>query len=445
MKKNFPMKCVAAFAMLMLPLPMMFVFEVSTFGGFILWHYLIYYAVAGVVTAAGYMAMSVKRSQHKAKTIFLSNIMIAAIGTVLTILVPIVSTAVNNTLGEYTFNVFNFSIALMPSVVVWYLLGLSLRKNSFDEVYTPVWLGIYLVETFMCYIFCCAMSEDKAYLNDSKTKIVVLLIVMALLTVLLINQTNIQSQIDRRRNTNLIVPKGLKLYNAKLISIVGAVILVALLLKDYVAAGLKWLVQMTLKIIDTLIFNIRFQQTDSLTPEDTQLPDSDIFSTEQGNKDFLIYILVIVVVVLIIVFRKKIIGFFKKIAKRFFGKFSVDDSAVNEYVDYTDSYETLDIKQEKIVRETKKDCLKKYRKTKDKTEKFRLGYRLYIMWLAERSTDNISAMTVEQQRNVSDKLYHGTANINELSGSYNRVRYDDENPNDNDMTSAEHLIDELYK
>lgn len=445
MKKNFPMKCVAAFAMLMLPLPMMFVFEVSTFGGFILWHYLIYYAVACVVTAAGYMAMSVKRSQHKAKTIFLSNIMIAAIGTVLTILVPIVSTAVNNTLGEHTFNVFNFSIALMPSVVVWYLLGLSLRKNSFDEVYTPVWLGIYLVETFMCYIFCCAMSEDKAYLNDSKTKIAVLLIVMALLTVLLINQTNIQSQIDRRRNTNLIVPKGLKLYNAKLISIVGAVILVALLLKDYVAAGLKWLVQMTLKIIDTLIFNIRFQQTDSLTPEDTQLPDSDIFSTEQGNKDFLIYILVIVVVVLIIVFRKKIIGFFKKIAKRFFGKFSVDDSAVNEYVDYTDSYETLDIKQEKIVRETKKDCLKKYRKTKDKTEKFRLGYRLYIMWLAERSTDNISAMTVEQQRNVSDKLYHGTANINELSGSYNRVRYDDENPNDNDMTSAEHLIDELYK
>ena len=279
MKKNFPMKCVAAFAMLMLPLPMMFVFEVSTFGGFILWHYLIYYAVAGVVTAAGYMAMSVKRSQHKAKTIFLSNIMIAAIGTVLTILVPIVSTAVNNTLGEHTFNVFNFSIALMPSVVVWYLLGLSLRKNSFDEVYTPVWLGIYLVETFMCYIFCCAMSEDKAYLNDSKTKIVVLLIVMALLTVLLINQTNIQSQIDRRRNTNLIVPKGLKLYNAKLISIVGAVILVSLLLKDYVAAGLKWLVQMTLKIIDTLIFNIRFQQTDSLTPEDTQLPDSDIFST----------------------------------------------------------------------------------------------------------------------------------------------------------------------
>ena len=445
MKNNFPMKCVAALAMLMLPLPMMFVFEVSAFGRFTLWHYLVYYAIAGTVTAAGYITMSVKRSQHKAKAIFFSNILIAVVGTVFTILVPIVSTAVNNMLGENTFNVFNFSIALMPSVVVWYLLGLSLKNNSFDEVYTPVWLGIYLVETFMCYIFCCAMSEDRAYLNDSKTKIAVLLVMMALLTVLLINQSNIQSQIDRRRNTNLIVPKGLKLYNAKLISIVGAVILVALLLKDHVTAGLTWLVQMTLKIIDALIFNIRFQQTDSLTPEDTKLPDSDIFSAEQGNKDILIYILVIAVIVLLIVFRKKIIGFFKKLAKRFFGKFSVDDSTENEYEDYTDSYETLDIKQEKIARETKKDCLKKYRRTKDKTEKFRLGYRLYIMWLAQRSTDNISTMTVEQQRNVSDKLYHGTEDINELSVSYNRVRYDDEDPTDNDMTATERLIDELYK
>ena len=68
-----------------------------------------------------------------------------------------------------------------------------------------------------------------------------------------------------------------------------------------------------------------------------------------------------------------------------------------------------------------------------------------IMWLAERSTDNISAMTVEQQRSVSDKLYHGTESIGDLSGSYNKVRYDDENPTDNDMTATEHLIDELYK
>ncbi len=445
MKKNFVMKCVAALAMLLLPLPMLFVFEVSAFDGFTLWHYLLYYAVAGITAGAAYFLMSFKLSRHKPRAIFAVNMLTVFIGIILTVAVPAVSMAVNNTLGENGFIVFSLCLGLMPSVIVWYLLGLSLRKNAFDEVFTPVWLGIYIVETFFCYIFCSAMAEDRAYLNDSKTKISVLLVVMALLTVLLINQSNIQSQIDRRRNTNLIVPKGLKLYNAKLIGIVGGIILAALLLKDYVATGLTWLVQMTLKIIDALIFNIRFQQTDPITGDDAKIPEIDFVQAQQSTKDIFAYIIIVAAIVLLIVFRKKIWALIKKAAKRIFGKYSADDSTINEYEDYKDSYEALDIKQERIVRETKKDCLKKYRRTKDKTEKFRLGYRLYIMWLAERSTDNISAMTVEQQKNVSDKLYHGTESISNLSGSYNRVRYDDENPTDNDIATTEHLIDELYK
>lgn len=445
MKKNFPMKCVAALAMLLLPLPMLFLFEVSAFGGFTLWHYLLYYAGAGITAGTAYFLMSLKLSLHRPKAIFAVNAMTVFIGIIFTAAVPVASTAVNNTLDENGFIVFSLCLGLMPSVIVWYLLGMSLRKNAFDEVFTPVWLGIYIVETFFCYIFCGAMAEDKAYLNNSKTKIAVLLVVMALLTVLLINQSNIQSQIDRRRNTNLIVPKGLKLYNAKLIGIVGGIILAALLLKDYVAAGLTWLVQMTLKIIDTLLFNIRFQQTDPITGDDTKIPEIEFVQAQQSTKDIFAYIIIVAAIVLLIVFRKKIWEFIKKTAKRIFGKYSADDSVINEHEDYTDSYEALDIKQERIVRETKKDCLKKYRKTKDKTEKFRLGYRLYIMWLAERSSDNISAMTVEQQRSVSDKLYHGTESISDLSGGYNRVRYDDEKPTDNDMTVTERIIDELYK
>lgn len=445
MKKNFVMKCVAALAMLLVPLPLMFVFEVNAFEGFSLWRYLIYYSVAGTVTAVGYLCMTLKATQHKAKKIFLSNMLIAAAGAVLVIMTAVTASLINDMLGENGFNVFYLCIALMPSVIVWYLLGLSLKKNKFDEVFTFVWLGIYLVETFLCYIFCCAMAEDMPYLDASKTKITALLVVMSLLTVLLINQSNIQSQIDQRRNTNLIVPKGLKLYNAKLISIVGVIILAALLLKDYVAAGLTWLVRMTLKIIDALLTNIRFQQTDSITPDDMKLPDSDLISVENSNKDFLLYILVVALVVIVIVFRKKIAELFRKLAKRFFGKYSVDSDTADEYDDYTDRYEELDIKQEKIVRETKNDCLKKYRKSKDKTEKFRLGYRLYAMWLAERSTDDISAMTVEQQESVSDKLYHGANDIGLLSDSYNKIRYGDENAADKDIAVSDSIIEELYK
>ena len=445
MKKDFLMKCVAALAMLLVPLPLMFVFEVTAFKGFMLWHYPIYYAVAAIAAASGYFLMCLRRSRHTQNPIMHVNMLMALTATVLVVLVAVVSSQINNVLGENGFNVFYFCVALMPSVIVWYLLGMSLKKNRFDDIFTPVWLGIYLVETFICYIFCCVMSADMEYLGASEHRISVLLVVMALLTVLLINQSNIRSEIDRRRNTNLIVPKGLRLYNAKLIAIVGAVILAALMLKDYVAAGLTWLVKMTVKIIDTLLFNIRFLQTEQMTPEDTQLPDSDILSAEGGSRDFLLYILVVVIVVLVIVFRKKILSLMRKIAGRIFGKYSVDDTVQEVYDDYTDSYEELDIRQERIVNETDKDCLKRYRKAKDNNEKFRLGYRLYAMWLSKRSTEDISTKTVEQHRIISEKLYHGTNNIGAFSDSYSKIRYDDEPATADDILLSDSLINELYK
>lgn len=445
MKKDFLMKCVAALAMLLVPLPLMFVFEVTAFKGFMLWHYPIYYAVAAISAASGYFLMCLRRSRHTPKTIFLVNTLMALTATVLIVLVAVVSSQINNVLGENGFNVFYFCVALMPSVIVWYLLGMSLKKNRFDDIFTPIWLGIYLVETFICYIFCCVMSADMEYLGASEHRISVLLVVMALLTVLLINQSNIRSEIDRRRNTNLIVPKGLRLYNAKLIAIVVAVILAALMLKDYVAAGLTWLVKMTVKIIDTLLFNIRFLQTEQMTPEDTQLPDSDFLSAEGESRDFLLYILVVVIVVLVIVFRKKILSLMRKIAGRIFGKYSVDDTVQEVYDDYTDSYEEFDIRQERIVNETDKDCLKRYRKAKDNNEKFRLGYRLYAMWLSKRSTEDISTKTVEQHRIISEKLYHGTNNIGAFSDSYSKIRYDDEPATADDILLSDSLINELYK
>lgn len=445
MKKDFLVKCVAALAMLLVPLPLMFVFEVTAFKGFMLWHYPIYYAIAAISAASGYFLMCLRRSRHTPKTIFLVNMLMALTATMLVVLVAVVSSQINNVLGENGFNVFYFCVALMPSVIVWYLLGMSLKKNRFDDIFTPIWLGIYLVETFICYIFCCVMSADMEYLGASEHRISVLLVVMALLTVLLINQSNIRSEIDRRRNTNLIVPKGLRLYNAKLIAIVGAVILAALMLKDYVAAGLTWLAKMTVKIIDTLLFNIRFLQTEQMTPEDTQLPDSDILSAEGGSRDFLLYILVVVIVVLVIVFRKKILSLMRKIAGRIFGKYSVDDTVQEVYDDYTDCYEELDIRQERIVNETDKDCLKRYRKAKDNNEKFRLGYRLYAMWLSKRSTEDISTKTVEQHRIISEKLYHGTNNIRAFSDSYSKIRYDDEPATADDILLSDSLINELYK
>ena len=444
MKKNFVLKSIAVLAMLLLPLPMLFVFDVSAFEGFSFWRYLIYYSACLIICPAGYFLMSAKKAQHKPKLIFLFNMIIGVVAIALVVLTVLGSALVHSVMGENEFDAFTLCFGLIPSVLLWYHLGMRIKKYNFDEIYSFPWLGIYLVETVLCYIFCCVMEADRAYLGASKTKIAVLLVIMGLITVILVNQTNIQTQIDQRRNTNLIVPKGLRLYNAKLIGIVGAIIIAALFLKDYIAAGLTWIVTMTLNIIDALIFNIRFQQTDPIYGEDTQIPEGNLFSTERGGKDFLIYILVIVSVILVIVFRKKIISFFKSIAARFFGKFSAEEVDVYEDDYYTDSYEKIDIRQERIIRTSKKDCLKMYRKEKDKTKKFRLGYRLYLMWMAERSSDDLANMTVEQQAQQSEKLYHGENDTLQFAESYSEIRYNDKNASDKDFEEADKLIDELY-
>ncbi|MGN0610759.1 MAG: hypothetical protein ACI4JI_03150 [Ruminiclostridium sp.] len=444
MKKNFVLKCIAVLAMLLLPLPLLFVFDVIAFEGFSILRYLIYYSACIFICPAGYLLMSARKAQHKPKLIFLFNMLIGAAAIVFAVLTALFSALVHFAMGENEFDAFTLCAGLIPAVLLWYHLGMRIRKYNFDEVFSFPWLGIYLVETVLCYLFCCVMEADRAYLGASKTKIAVLLVVMSLITVILVNQTNIQTQIDLRRNTNLIVPKGLRLYNAKLIGIVGFIILAALLLKDYIAAGLTWMVTMTLKIIDTLIFNIEFQQTDPIYGEDTQIPEGNLFSTERGGKDFLIYILIIVLVILVIVFRKKIISFFKSIASHFFGKFSAEDTDVYEADSYTDSYEKLDIRQERITKTTKKDCLKMYRKEQDKTKKFRLGYRLYLMWLSERSSDNFGNMTVEQQAEKSEKIYHGENDTLQLAKRYSEIRYNDKIASDKDFEVADRLIDELY-
>lgn len=444
MKKNFVLKCIAVLSMLLLPLPLLFVFDVSAFRGFDILRYLIYYSACIVICPVGYFLLSARKAQHKPKLIFLFNMIIGVVAIALVVLTGLGSALVHSVMGENEFDAFTLCFGLIPSVLLWYHLGMRIKKYNFDEIYSFPWLGIYLVETVLCYIFCCVMEADRAYLGASKTKIAVLLVIMGLITVILVNQTNIQTQIDQRRNTNLIVPKGLRLYNAKLIGIVGAIIIAALFLKDYIAAGLTWIVTMTLKIIDALIFNIRFQQTDPIYGEDTQIPEGNLFSTERGGKDFLIYILVIVSVILVIVFRKKIISFFKSIVARFFGKFSAEDTDVYEADNYTDSYEKLDIRQERITKTTKKDCLKMYRKEQDKTKKFRLGYRLYLMWLSERGSDNLGNMTVEQQAEKSKKIYHGENDTLQLANRYSEIRYNDKNASDKDFEVADSFINELY-
>lgn len=442
--KNLILKSCAAAAMLLVPLPLMLLFDGTAFEVFSVWRYVIYYALSVIPVAAGYLLIAFKRSRTTPKSVFAANILLGFAALLLSAAV-IISVNIASANTDQSFNSFYLCIALIPAVVEWLFTGTRLYKKAFSDVFTMVWLGVYITETFFCYIFCSILNENHKQLSYSSSGMVYLFIVMALLTVLLINQSNIDTQISQRRNTNLIVPKGLKRYNAKLISIVGLVILAVLLLKDIIASGLRWFAKITLQIIDYILFSIQFQQqTDPIAEEEQTIIGEELASSE-GNKDFILYIVIIIAVVLLIVFRRQIIAFFKSVASKIFRKLSVDNTADETAYDYTDSYEAIDIKTTRLKPETADNCLKRYRKSKNPNEKFRLGYRLYMMWLAKRSRDMNGNMTVEQHMEQAEKLYHGDKDISVISDGYSKVRYNDESADSDSLDRMDKLVNELYK
>ena len=157
MKKNSVLKCIAVLAMLLLPLPLLFVFDVSAFRGFDILRYLIYYSACIVICPVGYFLLSARKAQHKPKLIFLFNMIIGVVAIALIVLTVLGSALVHSVMGENEFDAFTLCFGLIPSVLLWYHLGMRIRKYNFDEVFSFPWLGIYLVETVLCYIFFCVM------------------------------------------------------------------------------------------------------------------------------------------------------------------------------------------------------------------------------------------------------------------------------------------------
>lgn len=440
--KKYLLKICAAAAMLIIPLPMMLMFDSAAFKQSDILRYLFYFLSAVPSVLAGYLLQKVRASQTKPKRIFLSSLTM-----IITLIVMFVITCITvNSINEatnYSFNGTYVIFALLPAISLWFLLGIKLTRKSFSDVYTPLWLCIFMVETFLCYVFAFFLKEDHPLMTGAQSAMAYLVIIMALIVALLINQSNIETQINQRKNTNLIVPKGLRGYNARLIIIVGAVILLAMLLRNIIADVLWWLIQNTLRLIDAILQLIKMETSAPITP-DGDIPDSPLISIQQGGTDFTVYLVFIVALILVIIFRKRILSFFKSIAQKIFDRFSAKEaeSSVNE--NYTDYYEVI-VQQTEIIRpETESDCLKRYKKEKNDTEKYRLGYRLYMMWLAKRNKGMSDKLTVEQHKQIGKTTYHGSFDIEGISDGYTEIRYNDRKADSERISAMDNLIRELY-
>ncbi len=446
--RNKLLKICAAAAMLLVPLPIMSLFDVLSTEQFSPLKYLAYYCFCWLPIILGYLAARFRRNQSKPKALVLARITLAAGVVLLAVITPIGLKIAENITDEKLFTA-SAVLSLLPAVMTWYVLGIKLNEKSYSEVFTFPWLGAYLTESFLCYIFAAVQqmmdtisdSELSLALSGCRSLIAVLLIIIAMLTVLLINQSNIDTQVNRRKNTNLIIPRGLRAHNARIIIIVCAVILALMLCKDMIAAFLEWIAQTTAKIADMLLMNIRMQTSQ---PENgsSDLSLGQLFSNNEGV-DILLYVVLAAAVIAVIALRKKIAALFRALAAKLFGKLSAPPENTADTENYTDYYESITEHKQRNERLSTSELLKKYKKESDPAEKYRIGYRLYLIWLSMRSKKLSPAFTVEEQSKEAARLYNGECDINEIAEKYSDIRYHDQTIDQ--TTDMDSLIEELYK
>lgn len=440
--KNNLLRGISAVCMLLLPLPLILMLDCAAFDEFNLLRYVFYFLCAIPSVLSGYLLQKIKNSQLKPKRILLFNI-IKLVVLISMFVILIITTDKICEASNYSFYDTYVNFAMLPSISLWFLLGMKLNLKSFSDIFTPLWLCIFLVESFLCYVFCFFLKGDHPIMSVAQSAMAYLVIIMALMVALLVNQSNIETQINQRKNTNLIVPKGLRSYNASLIIIVGAIILFAMLFRNVFAGIVWWFIKFTLILIDSILQLIKLETSAPITP-DGEIPDSPSLGVQQSGVDFSIYIIFLVAIILVIIFRKRIFTFFRNLIMRIVGRFSQNDTSTSEYENYTDYYEVINLYEKPQNVESSSDCLKRYKKEKDGTQKFRLGYRLYIMWLAKRSKNISNTLTVEQQKFIAEKTYHGESDIHEISDSYTEIRYNDKAADSENLAQMDELIKELY-
>ena len=291
-----------------------------------------------------------------------------------------------------------------------------------------------------------------------------LMVVMALI---LLNQGNIDSMMERRRHNKASLPGRIRVYN--LIMVVGmlAVIFAALLFGNQIFAALVWTAKKLLLLIVYIVMAIlwllgRGRQDDEAGGGEGK-PDTAIY--EQLAKGAtsnpwwnILYILLIALAVYLLVSNRKAIfrsirDWFSRIGAAIYnflmGRFQFRDLGAEEGY-YTDDVEALtqdDRPQESAAfhnkRELKK-ALKRWQRLTDPVQKVRDGYRLMVMTSRMGESGVVSSDTTGQILGKNRETPMEPV-FRQMNPVYDRVRYGDMAPSPEEISAVGKEIEAAFE
>lgn len=402
------------------------------FGEYVWWHYPAFYAAVGFFWAFGKICTSWTQSSAFKKTFKPSAVFLARIAVIVPVIGFIVIMIVNRLST-------GLLLYVLPACIIMYYGGCRSCGRSYSDIFTTVWFGCYVVEAVISSLLLMA-SYDDYIRRTGNLQLCVMFGIIITLSAVLANQTNIDVRTQQRAGGKSVLPKGLRSYNASIIAGVGAVTVALCLLSGPIASAIVSFIK---QIIKMFLNWLRSQEDIEVIPDSTLTNENDgeMIAWSHGNEapvEILYAAVFILLFILAIKFRRKILEFIKEIIKPLFKQ---DVIETLPFSDEVFEAERSDI-SESAKRKTEQQLIRQYRREKDPSKRYRLGYLIILLKLERTPFAQLPSDTTDIHA-VKETMAFRNENIKQMVSVYEKIRYGGETPTEEECMLQQKIISSL--
>lgn len=297
----------------------------------------------------------------------------------------------------FTFEKQNLSTMLTPAAaILWCWFGF--RFGSGQTLMPVSVVGIYCVEAAFMYPITDSFEEKSIV---GRVTILAITAVMIVCGVLLFNRRQLNNLSNMGKNRNRPITKATLRFNTKTSLIFSGIILFMFFFAGF---GARWLWEGVKEIIRFILYLLAGNPLES--GEDDSYSDLPIPDEPPAGIDtsaFWTAAVIIAVILVIVLLRKSIMEFIREFIEYFKKRFG-KDATPNEEAHYIDTY--LNTETRSYRRNTFKRAVKAFKREKELTKKYRLGYKAFMVVIDEKSDSSSPSDTakvhLEKGREITD-------------------------------------------
>lgn len=329
----------------------------------------------------------------------------------------------------------SLSVMLTPvAAILWCWFGF--RFGSGQTLMPVSVVGIYCVEAAFMYPITDSFEEKS---NAGRVTILAITAVMIVCGVLFFNRRQLNNLSNMGKNRNRPITKATLRFNTKAALAFSGIILFTFFFAGF---GARWLWEVVKEIIRFILYllagnPLEMGEDDSYV----ELPIPDEPPIQIDTSAFWTAVVIAAVIMVIVLLHKYIMEWIRAFIEDFkkrFGKAAVP----SEEAHYIDTY--LSTVAQPYRRNTFKRAVKAFKREKEPTKKFRLGYKAFMVVIDERSEGSNPSDTakvhLEKGRVITD-----FGELENVVERYCEIRYGGRKAEAEDCVLMENFLNYLRK